>query len=221
MPPTAAVRNDRMLLATLDREILSALSQKIRVTTTMQLSRTWWEDTASGRESALRRTNRLIQAGFLEAFTLRVHPELPLGGPVWSWKPGASTPAFGVLSYRLRSRWTEPLRLTTLFAASRKGARLFGGSGGRLSHPLQGTHDLHVSAIYLRLFKHSPEEARGWVSENVLAPQRRRQKLPDAEIHDSQARVLKVFEFGGSYAPERVRLIHEDCERRKLPYELW
>jgi hypothetical protein len=209
------------LLTALDREIISTLSQRIRVTNIFQLSRTWWEDTANGREGAQRRMSRLIQAGYIEAFNLRVHPELPLEGPVWSWKPGEPTPAFGVLSYRLRSRWTEPHRLTTVYAASEKGARLYAGCGGRLSHPLQVTHDLHVSAVYLQLLKHSTEEAHGWVSENVLAPLRRRQKLPDAEIHDPEGRVLKVIEFGGSYAPERVRLVHQDCERRQVPYELW
>ncbi len=160
MLANAALRNDKTLLTALDREIISALSQRIRVTNIFQLSRTWWEDTANGREGAQRRMSRLIQAGYIEAFNLRVHPELPLGGPVWTWKPGEPTPAFGILSYRLRSRWTEPLRLTTVYAASEKGARLYAGCGGRLSHPLQVTHDLHVSAIYLHFLEYSPERAR-------------------------------------------------------------
>jgi len=113
------------------------------------------------------------------------------------------------------------LRLTTVYTATEATARLYAGCGGRLAHPLQVTHDLHVSAIFLKLRQTSPAEAEGWVSEDLLAPLRRGQKLPDAEIHDNAGRVLKVIEFGGSYAPERVRLVHEDCERRQVPYELW
>jgi hypothetical protein len=82
-------------------------------------------------------------------------------------------------------------------------------------------HDLHVAAIYLRLLRDRPEEAANWVSESVLAPLRRGQKLPDAEIHDAHGRPIKVIEFGGSYSPERLQKVHADCERRQLPYELW
>lgn len=128
---------------------------------------------------------------------------------------------FGVVSYRLRARWTEALRPVTVYTASDRAVRLYAGSGGPLSHPLQVTHDLHVTAIFLRLLRENPGEATGWVSENVLAPLRRGQKIPDAEIHDANGRALKVIEFGGGYAPERVRKVHEDCERRLVPYELW
>lgn len=204
-----------------DEEIVLALTTKIRVATLSQLSRTWWNDTPLGRESALRRANRLVQAGVLDVFLLRAHPELPLAEPVWSWKPGEPPAPFGILSFRVRKRWCEPLRPTTVYVASAKTARQFAGSGGRLSHPLQVTHDLHVSALFLGLLKNRPAEAERWVSENVLAPLRKRQKLPDAEIHDETGRVLKVIEFAGSYPTERIRLVHEDCERRQVPYELW
>jgi hypothetical protein len=221
MPAAAGIRTDRTLLTPIDREIVFTLSQRIRVADICQLARTWWEDTPLGRNCAYRRIGRLVQTGVLESFTLRAHPELPLKEPIWSWKPREARPPVGVVSYRARVRWDKPLQSMTVYVASQRTARLYAGCGGRLSHPLQVTHDLHVSAIYLRLLKHSPAEAAGWVSENVLAPLRRRQKLPDAEIHDGNGRVLKVIEFGGSYPPERVRLIHEDCERRQVPYELW
>jgi hypothetical protein len=125
------------------------------------------------------------------------------------------------VSYQLRKRWAEPLRWVTAYAASKRTGRLYAGRGGRPSHPLQATHDLHVSAIFLRLQKEKPDEARGWVSDMVLSPLRRGKKLPDAEIQNADGRTLKVIEFGGSYPPERVRKVHEDCERRGVPYELW
>jgi hypothetical protein len=105
--------------------------------------------------------------------------------------------------------------------ASKRAGRLFGGLGGKLSHPIQITHDLHVSAIYLRLLLESPLEAEQWVPDYQLARTRRGQKLPDAELQDANGRTLKVIEFGGSYGPERVRKVHEDAERRGVPYEIW
>jgi len=152
---------------------------------------------------------------------VRAHPERDLKKPLWRWKPGEPEPPYGLLSYEARIRWTEALKPTTVYTASERSAQIYAGRGGRLSHPLQVTHDLHVSAIYLRLLKENPAEAAGWVSDNVLAPLRRGKKLPDAEIHDADGRTVKVIEFAGSYPPERIRKVHEDCARRNVPYELW
>ena len=153
--------------------------------------------------------------------SVRAHPELALAMPVWRWSPGDADPPFGCISYRLRVRWTEPVEPTTIYVASRKTALRFAGHGGRLPHPLQATHDLHVTGVFLRLRERSPEEAALWVPEEKFANKRRGQKLPDAEIQDSTGHTLRVIEFGGSYPPERVRKVHEDCARRELPYELW
>ena len=204
-----------------DDEIVSTLTTKISFVETSQAARTWWRDNTSGRDRAADRLRRLVLEGYLIALKLRVHPELQLERPIISWQPGEVAPSFGPVSYRLRARWSEPLRWVTAYAASKRTGRVFAGNGGGPSRPLQATHDLHVSAIYLRLLRESPGEARRWVSDNVLAPLRRGKKLPDAELHDPEGRTLKVIEFGGNYPPERVRKVHEDCERRGLPYELW
>jgi hypothetical protein len=217
----ASMGHSSICLTTTDDEIVSGLSRKIRVASLSQIARTWFSNPSLGYGRALSRVNYLVRVGVLISLTLRVHPEQPLEAAIWSWRPGEPQPPFGILSYRLRSRWREPLAATTVYTASEKAARVYAGHGGRLAHPLQVTHDLHVSAIFLKLRKNSPAEAEGWVSEDQLAPLRRGQKLPDAEIHGDAGRVLKVIEFGGSYAPERVRLVHEDCERRQVPYELW
>ena len=215
------LRRTGLRLAGRDAELCVTLASRIRIANICQIARTWWTDSPSGREYARERLRLLARAGLLVGFNVRAHPELADAAPIWCWHPGDPTPPFGVVSYRLRTRWTEPHRPITVFAASQAAARLYGGKGGRLSHPLQVTHDLHVAAIYLRLLRESPSEANCWVSEDVLAPARRRQKLPDAEIHDASGRTLKVIEFGGSYPPERVRKVHEDCENRQVPYELW
>jgi hypothetical protein len=204
-----------------DHEICSTVALKIQFVEEHQAARTWWEGRPSGREGAARRLRLLAQAGYLKRLRLRVHPELPLTRPIWSWAPGFPPPPFGSVSFQSRARWTEPLRCVSAYASSERTAKSLAGSGGRLSRPLQATHDLHVAAIYLRLLRENPVEARGWVSDRVLGPLRRGKKIPDAEIQDAEGRTLKVIEFGGSYPPERVRKVHEDCELRGVPYELW
>ncbi len=204
-----------------DTEIVAALALKIPFIEVGQAARAWWQDSYSGRECAADRLGRMADEGYLIRLKLRVHPELPIDEPVFSWRPGDQSPDFGSISYRLRARWTEPLRCITAFAASKRIGRWFAGRGGPLPRPLQATHDLHVAAIFLRLLKQNPAQARGWVSDQMLAAFRRGQKLPDAEIQDESGRTVKVIEFGGSYPPERVRKVHEDCQRRGLSYELW
>jgi hypothetical protein len=204
-----------------DRQIVTALTRRIRVLTLHQIARTWWECSPGRYDTALGRLSLLVRRGVLQCFPLRTYPELLLEKPVWEWYPGEPPPPFGVVSYRLKSRWDEPLRVTTVYTASKQSARFFAGHGGPLCRPLQVTHDLHVSAIYLQLLLNRPQDANGWVSEDMLGPRKSGRKVPDAEIHDADGRPQKVIEFGGSYAPERVRKVHEDCETRGLPYELW
>jgi hypothetical protein len=202
-------------------EIVLSLATKIRVLTLNQAVPSWWGSSPAARATGKRHLDSLVAQDALLRLVLRAHPELPLAEPVWTWKPGEPEPPFGVISYQLRKRWTRPLVPTSVYVASTQSARRYAGSGGRLAHPLQVTHDLHVSAIYLRLLLTDPPQAQRWVSEDVLAPLLRRKKIPDAELRDQEGRTTKVIEFGGSYPPERIRLVHEDCERRQVPYELW
>lgn len=228
-PWTKAVsveRNDsqkrRTAVRITDREeqLLRALSRAVRVVRACQIGRLW-NGPEAATESCEKRLLLLAQAGYLEAFQVRAHPPLPLTEPIWCWNPGDAEPPFSVLSDRLRTRWREALKPTKIFTASKRTAHLYGGSGGRLSHPLQVNHDLHVAAIFLRLLRESPLEASGWISEDTLARTRRGQKLPDAEIYDPDGRLIKVIEFGGAYSADRCRMVHADCAERNLPYELW
>lgn len=209
-----------------DREVLSALTHKVRLLTAVQVARAWWPSSAAGLENARKRLALLLGEGLLDRFSVQSHPELALSGPVFSWHPGGEQPNYEAVSYRLRSRWTEAVRSTTVFTASRKSARIFGGfaggcrSGG-LKQPLQATHDLHVSSMFVRLVLEEPERASTWVSEETIAPTRKHQKLPDAMLLNPDGTPALVLEFGGSYRAERVERVHLDCVARSLPYELW
>lgn len=210
-----------------DREILLALTHKVRLLSLEQIARTWWNASPVGVASARKRLATLTakDSPSSEQFVLRLrvnaHPELNLSGPLLTWKPGELTPDFGALSYRLKNRWTEAIRPTTVYIATEKAARYFGGFGGKLRRPLQVTHDLHVARIYLHLLETDREAAWAWVSEEQFAPERRHQKLPDAVLRDRNGKVTLVIEFGGSYDTKHVERVHLDCVTRSLPYELW
>ena len=149
-------------------------------------------------------------------------PLLPLLEPAFRWKPGKDAPLFGELSWTLQKRWTEPAREVTVYLATRRAAAIFGGrADGKIKNPSQVTHDIHLRALYLKLVREAPTLAAGWIGEDILAPTREHQKLPDAILHDGEGRPRLVIEFGGSYPTERVRDFHEDCAARGLPYELW
>lgn len=205
-----------------EREIVSALAAKIRMLAFETILHGWWPESSSAKTNARRRLTELVEAGLLIRERVLSKPLLPLGEPVFRWKPGDDAPAFGELSWTLQKRWTEPAREVTAYLATRRAASIFGGrADGRIKNPSQVTHDIHLGALYLKLLREAPTLAAGWIGEDILAPTREHQKLPDAILHDGEGRPRLVIEFGGSYPRERVQGFHEDCSARGLPYELY
>lgn len=204
-----------------------ALTHKVRLLSLAQIARTWWNPSPAGVANARKRltvltgNNTLSPDHFMLRLHVNAHSELILGGPLFSWNPGELTPDFGALSYRLQSRWTEAIKPTTIYIATEKAARHFGGFGGKLRRPLQVTHDLHVAQIYLHLLKSNRPAACAWISEEQFSPERRHQKLPDAVLRDKNGEITLVIEFGGAYDTKHVERVHRDCVTRSLPYELW
>jgi hypothetical protein len=205
-----------------EREIITALSSKIRMLSFEDIVRRWWPPSKSAPTNARRRLSELIDDRLLARDRAFARPRLPLTEPVFRWKPGEEAPAFGELSWKLQSRWTEEPREVTVYLATRRAAAIFGGKAdGRIKNPSQTTHDIHLGALYLKLCQEAPTIAAGWIGEGVLASTRERQKLPDAILHDREGRPRLVIEFGGAYPADRLQAFHEDCARRGLPYELW
>lgn len=206
-----------MTLTDRDREILLTLTHKVRLLSLAQIARTWWPSAMP--ETA--RTRLAALPHFLTRLKLNAHPELVLDAPLYTWRPGEPAPRYGALSYQLKKRWTQAPEPTTVYIATEKAARYFGGFGGKLRRPLQATHDLHVAQVYLRLFGQDPTQAALWVSEERFAPERRREKLPDAVLRDAAGDIRLVIEFGGAYDAQHVERVHLDCVTRSLAYELW
>lgn len=204
-----------------DHEILVTLTHRIRVLTLNQAARTWWGGTADPLANARRGLAKLARGGLLSASTALARPELTLTEPAATWTPGSHAPSFDALAYQLHSRWTQALRPTRFFVATRPAANALGGFGGPLAHPLHLSHDLHISTVYLRIRQSEPDTASNWISERHLAQFRRHQKLPDAGLGHSPESLLSVIEFGNGYDAGRLRAFHADCAERSLAYQIW
>lgn len=202
------------------REILIALTHRVRVLSLHQVARTWWTDTPSGITNARKALLTLRRAGYIEQTTLTAHPELPLAGPVFIWQQGDPPPDTESIAYSLQKRWTLPVKTITVFTATKLAANTLGGFGGRVKRSYQVTHDLHVALIYLLFLRGNRAAAADWISEELLerVPN---QKLPDAVLRDETGRTYRVIEFGGAYDAKRVEKLHLYCARNELPYELW
>lgn len=123
-------------------------------------------------------------------------------------------PDFEAVSYALVTRQGKAItRMTTMYCATPQALKVFGGRAKLRPH--QVSHDLGVSAIYLKYLEQWPELAQAWRGEDFLRWQRFRQTLPDAFVGDV------CVEYGGCYSPERVQSLFEDCIKRKVRLELW
>ena len=210
-----------MQRTTRDMEILEVLTFKVRLLTQRQVAREWWGGGPYALGSSRERIRKLERAGLVARTTLNARPLLELDQPVCRWQPGAPAPDADAVAHRLQSRWTEAPRTTAAIHATQKTADQLGGIGGPVRHRLQATHDLHLAEVYLNFRANSPDLAAAWVGEDVFAPSRKGEKLPDAILRDSAGNILLVIEFGGKYDASRVRIFHDDCAIRGTPYELW
>ena len=205
-----------------DHELLKALALKVRLFGLRQIAAHWFDgDVANAR----RRLRQLAAIGLVAPIKVIARPTPKLVHPVVNWEPGDPTPNFGQVAQILAERWrNRPARVCTAFIATARTANLFGGKArGELKRPLQATHDLGVAAVWMEMDANVPLRADGWRSEDLFAHTRRNpgDKLPDAFLVDESEIVFQVIEFGGAYDAQRVRDFHQDCEQRRLLYEMW
>ena len=214
-----------MFLTPRDAALLAALCVRVRLFSLPQIAAAWWPDAADGEAAARRRLRKLAAADLVRRERVPAAPLPPLDAPVIAWRPDDPAPDCGAAAWRLQSRWegVGGPRATPVFVAGKAATKLYGGvSAGRLPAAFQATHDLGVSAMYLRLLGDDPAAADCWIGEDRLAPHRRGQKLPDAVLADGPADPPElVLEFGGSYDKRRVEAFHRDCARRAHAYEVW
>jgi len=204
-----------------DEELLMALVHKLRVISLEQIADTWWHGLASGVTCARRRLRVLTERRLVSNQRIMARPLPSISKPLATWRPGKSMPPFGPLAWKLQRRWSNPAKQTTVFTATTRASRQFGGKNtARLKHRHQVTHDLGVTQVYLTIRADSPARALRWVGEDRLS-HRRGEKVPDALLAASDRLPAEAIEFGGAYDATRLQQFHRDCQRKDLRYEIW
>jgi len=204
-----------------DQQVIQTLTHRVRVLTLDQIARTWFPDGDHPRSNASRRMGVLERTGLLARATILARPELVADVPVLRWFPGHAAPPFEKLAYGLVSRWTQPAVPTAIFMATRSAGIRSGGFGGRRPRRSEATHDVCLAGVYLRLLEIEPLVAQTWVAESKLRHRGfgENAMLPDAMMERGGRSI--VVEFGGAYSAAKLKLFHEFCKGRDLPYELW
>lgn len=209
-----------MLRTTRDEQILETLALRVRVLSLSQVAAAWWAASGQPLPRARARMTVLTNAGLVQRLLLLARPLLSLRAAVLLWQPGDEQPNYGAIADRLKRRWTEPPRPTTVFVATNLAARQFAGVAGRLRAE-QATHDIHVAALYLLTRATAPTTAARWWVEDLRGKAGYHIKDPDVLIEDDSGHVVEAIEFGGEYDAKRVEEFHRHCAERELPYQLW
>ncbi|NOT01219.1 MAG: hypothetical protein HOP29_11390 [Phycisphaerales bacterium] len=211
----------RIELTPRDTDIVGILARRVRLLSIDQLARTFWKEVARPVDAANRRVAALTKEGLLERLTVLAHPEIDLPAPVAVWKRGEAAPDFDALAYRLRKRWNLPPRSTPVVIASAGAGEWLGGRGGRRPRRSEATHDLHLTAVYLKMRAEQPKRAARWISEAIIQAEGggRDEKLPDAIIRNRAG--ATAIEMGGLYTAKKLAAFHDDCARRGMAYEIW
>jgi hypothetical protein len=201
--------------AYLAEHTLELLATKVRAMTLEQIVIA--PVTRLGARSALRRLER---RGLIRRQIVMMEPILNLSRPVTTWSPGDRPPAFGEVSWRLRSRWRECPRRTMVYTATDLARDEHTESlGSRRLRPSEIRHDCHVAEVYRQLAHCRPELAANWVHEDAFAGRFfSGDRIPDAAIADGS---LVAIDFGGSYRASKLLSLHRAMESQNIPYEVW
>lgn len=201
-----------------DFEIVDTLTCRVRVLSFAQISEGW----PSTRQGDIRQwLLRLVDAGLLHRLVWNVH--LPPTGitPLFTWKFGASLPDFSRLTDQVRGRWNQDSKPCEVFVATKKAAKLFGSSAGRIPPAHHRNHDLLLGAAFVHYRRWLPELAAHWRGEDAMPMAEKGVKNPDAFLVDNDDRPRRVVESAGRYSREQLEDFHQYCVESQLSYELW
>lgn len=205
-----------------DRDLLEALTKKVRVLTVAQVQRAWWgiREGRSKISSACRARLRVLESrGLIEARSRLAQLEALPNRPLAAWQDGLPEPNFADLSKVARRRFGAPPTTVTCLVATDQAGTLLMGKGGDWPAESELSHDLLLAEVYLYMANVLPTRARSWVGEGLI-PRAQGKRVPDAIIvRDGRHRT--AVELVGKYTAEKLRAFHEHCVAERLAYELW
>jgi hypothetical protein len=190
--------------------IVQLLTQCVRVLGAHQLR-------GLNERQSIRLLKRLHTLGMVSVRTVIVPPDLSIIAPLFRWQPGAAPPKFDRLAWQLAARWRGKPHKAFIASGTAETCYSVGSSfAGRVPRRTEVSHDLHVTAIYIKLAREAPDLARKWIHEDALRATREAgQLIPDAMIGDT------AIEFGGRYRADKLRAIHRGHAIAGRPYEIW
>ena len=215
--------------------LLHALSVCVRALTIPQAMRFLGiQDTANFR----RFLSPLVAAELIEVMNVLAKPVPEMREPLFSVVQGSALEYLAVLQgphetqsiinrvlYLARRRWAGLSAVdTSVIVATRKAGQIYGVCRAKLlPKPLQATHDLAVSEVFISKHNHQPVEVEHWYGEDA-ADLRLGFKQVDAIIKPGTVEEIagKVIEcIGADYSHDKLLTIARECDRRGLSYEFW
>ena len=166
------------------------------------------------------RLKRLAADRWLCQLTAWASDVAPIVAPLFAWRPGDPEPDYGAISYQARVRWDgNPVRRTTVYAASTKLLDLFGLPKRPHLKLHQATHDLGCNQMYWFARRRWPDLQ--YLCEDLFAPRGHGVGVEDAQLCSTK-RVVYVLEHAGAYRIDRVRHLHDHIAvERGIPYFLF
>ena len=169
----------------------------------------------------------LIARGLVAQITVPAKPVPEMREPLYSWRITDPRLTNGIIQHVLslaRARWAgRPAVNTTVIAATSKAGRIYGAQrSGRPRKPLQCTHDIALSAVFVHKSIYQPVEAKNWYGED-FANLRLGNKTVDAVVSPGAGNVIcKLIEcVGADYTYDKLLTIAREAVSRGLPYEFW
>jgi hypothetical protein len=208
------------MLTERDREIVVTLTNRVKVLAIGQIHRAWWLD--ANLANTRRRIHRLCIAGWLlPVRVLSKDIDLNPVAPLRIWAPKEPEPDWSCIIRMTSTRWRSPLKSMSAVVGTAQAARHF---GGQARHPRvsEGTHDLFLAGVYLRLIAERSDDAVHWMGEGqlVAAAGGGEGGVPDALIQRPDCPIA-IEVVGESYTPTKLRAFHAHCDRQNWRYELW
>ena len=131
-------------------------------------------------------------------------------------------PDFHSLSELLHKRAMVPAKLVTIIFSTNKSTALFGKGALPKIKLTQMTHDLHLAEVFL-IYRLRGLPMDEWIGEDNFPGSWSLRQRPDGLLRRADGTIYRAIEYGGDYAPERLRELHDgfsSCST-KLAYEVW
>jgi hypothetical protein len=200
--------------------ILDALAYRVRLFAWSQLVALGPPSNSYAR-SLRRLIRRLGNDGLIRRVEILTRPAPVIDKPLHVWRVGDPNPPIHEIQYQAEQRNRRPVEPVSIILGTQRLANALGGTCGTALNHHSAAHDLGVTAVFLHLWRTHHELALAWQGEDIVAPSRHRQKLPDAVLYDPEGKPVMAIEYIGDYPANRIQAFHDDCAARGLAYEVY